>query len=474
MELIKNQLAAIVGQENIIDKQEDLVPYAKGNIGFIADRFPLMALRPGTAEEIKDVLRVAAMNKIPVTPWSSVLNGHGASIPSIPGITIDMTRFKTIHMVDDAHRNAIVDAGVTFGELQKAAKAKGLRVMAPVDLPSECSVISSYMEMAPLFGWPKYGTEFVLTLDLMLPSGVLQKTGSSSWPALNEKPYVPISTVPAFMDKIWFGSQGTFGIATKGVVKLKTDYADKEVLFIPFNSIGESVPAIKEISRLECAVEFFVANGAYLSGLLTDDGDRYEELKGKLPAATAVLTLRGEKERVEYQLADLEDLGLKMGFDVLRELPGEPDAPGKLLEELDEPKGYTRFERIKGSYHVIPFMCMAMQLPMFDFVTGQIIQGFKQNKGDIGEMLLPVEPSRFHYQYSLLSDPSQPQIHMMNKKLFEVLGNTLIMMGGFFSRPYGEWSTKVYEKANMYRELLKEFKAVVDPDGIMNPGKLCL
>ena len=93
MDIVKNQIAAIVERENIIDQPEDLGPYGSGNIGFIQERLPLMAVRPGTVEQIKDVLRVASMNKIPVTPWSSRLNGHGASIPSVPGITIDMTRF---------------------------------------------------------------------------------------------------------------------------------------------------------------------------------------------------------------------------------------------------------------------------------------------------------------------------------------------------------------------------------------------
>jgi hypothetical protein len=155
-------------------------------------------------------------------------------------------------------------------------------------------------------------------------------------------------------------------------------------------------------------------------------------------------------------------------------LPGDAEAPKKLLAEMDQPQGYTRFEQLRGSYHAIPFMCMAMQLPIFSFVTTQIAQSFKVDKKEIGEMLVPVEPSRFHYQYSLYSDPSNPQLHMRDKKLFEVLSNNLIMMGGYFSRPYGGWATKVYEKASAYRELLKEFKAVVDPDGIMNPGKLCL
>ncbi len=47
-------------------------------------------------------------------------------------------------------------------------------------------------------------------------------------------------------------------------------------------------------------------------------------------------------------------------------------------------------------------------------------------------------------------------------------------MGAFFSRPYGEWAEQVYGKATAYKALVKEFKEVIDPDYIMNPGKLDL
>jgi FAD/FMN-containing dehydrogenase len=63
---------------------------------------------------------------------------------------------------------------------------------------------------------------------------------------------------------------------------------------------------------------------------------------------------------------------------------------------------------------------------------------------------------------------------MKTKMLFDTLSGTLIKMGGFFSRPYGEWAEKVYDKATAYKGLVKEFKAVIDPVHIMNPGKLGL
>jgi FAD/FMN-containing dehydrogenase len=344
----------------------------------------------------------------------------------------------------------------------------------PVDIPATSSVLSTCLENAPLYAWPKYGTESVLTLEILLSKGDIIKTGTAALPVFNEKPFFPVFTPPGFLNKVWFGSQGTFGIATKGVVKLKTTYENNEVTFIPFNSFAESFPAIKEIRRIDAGVEFFLANAAYLAGLLTEDRQQFDALKASLPPVTGVLVFRGEDKRIAYQKTDLANLSSKLGFQPTDTLPGAEDAGSKILAEIEQPMGYERFKKIKGAYHAIPFICMAMQVPMFGQVSAQIGAAFGVDKSDLGELLVPVEPGRFHFQYSFYSDPSDPQDGMKTKMLFDTLSGTLIKMGGFFSRPYGEWAEKVYDKATAYRGLVKEFKAVIDPVHIMNPGKLCI
>jgi len=314
VDIILNQIASIIGKDNIIEDGEGLVPYSKGNISFIPERSPLFAVRPGTVEETKALLKVANQNKIPVTPFSSSVNGHGGAIPSVPGMTLDMRRLNRIHLVDEVQRNAIVEPGVTFAQLQEQAKEKGLRVLVPVDLPAEASVISSYLEMCPLYAWPKYDTETVLTLELLLPNGDLVKTGAAGLPIMNEKPYLPIMTPPIYMEKLWFGSQGTLAVATKAALKLKTRYDHNEVVFIPFNSFAETLPVIREIRRLDLGIEFFMANAAYLAGLLAENGEGFDSLKAGLPPVTAVLVFRGDRGRVDYQRADFEqDNGFRMG-----------------------------------------------------------------------------------------------------------------------------------------------------------------
>jgi FAD/FMN-containing dehydrogenase len=57
--------------------------------------------------------------------------------------------------------------------------------------------------------------------------------------------------------------------------------------------------------------------------------------------------------------------------------------------------------------------------------------------------------------------------------LFDKASDVLIAMGAFFDRPYGRWAQMVYSRTGTYTEYLKRIKRELDPNNIMNPGKLC-
>jgi len=473
MDIVKQQLSAIVGKDFVLTDPAELENYGGDNISFIPCRLPLLAVKPGSVEEIQAVLKVASFNRIPIIPSSSKGCGHGASIPSVPGLTLDLERLNRIILIDDVYRNAVIEPGVTFSQLQQKAKEKGFRVLCPLELPASSSVVSTYAEMTPLYSWPRYGTESILTMEVLMPNGELLKTGMAAIPVI-DRPYFPFGTTPAYFNKVWFGSQGTLGIVTQASIKLKTDYETKQVLFIPGESFEQVLPAIKEIKRLDSPVEIFIADAVYLAGMLADGPEAFSGIKEGLPAKTVVMILRGEKEKVAYQKADLQDLAEKMAFTLTDCLEADSNAAQKVLDEVELPEGYMKFNKLRGGYAVIPFICMARQIPVFNRVVGQIIQQFQVDPKNIGSLLLPVEPSRVHFQYSFYYDPSDMQEYAKEKQLYQVISSTLIKMGAFFSRPYGEWAGKVYEKADAYKSMLKKIKHEVDPEKIMNPGKLNL
>jgi FAD/FMN-containing dehydrogenase len=471
VETIKEQIGTIVGRGNLVTEPGELRPYGADNISFIPSRTPLMAARPGTVEEIRAVLQVAARNRMPVTPFSSSSNGHGGSIPAVPGITLDLRRLNRIHVVDPQCRNAIIEPGVSFSMLQEKANEAGLRALTPIELPADCSVISTYAEMAPLYAWPRYGTESILTSEVLLPGGESLGTGLAAIPMV-DKPYFPFGTNPSYLNKVWFGAQGTLGVITRAAVKLKTDHATRQVLFVPLEGFPQSFPLLREVKRLDYPVESFLATAPYLAGLLASDAGEHDRLRGTLPPVTAVMVLRGEPAEVAYQREDLLDLAHRMGLGLEEGLEERTGAADRILEEINRPEGYRRFQRLRGGYVVMPFICMAGQIPMFETVLSQLCGAFGYDRATIGALLLPVEPARVHFQYSFYFDPEDPKEQVVVRKLYDLLGSTLIKMGAFFSRPYGAWADLVFSKAGAYRSMLSQIKREIDPDNIMNPGKL--
>jgi FAD/FMN-containing dehydrogenase len=78
-----------------------------------------------------------------------------------------------------------------------------------------------------------------------------------------------------------------------------------------------------------------------------------------------------------------------------------------------------------------------------------------------------------HVEFSLPYDGSSAATAESMKALTDDLAANLIAAGAYFSRPYGSWAQPVYNRDAAATDALRKVKAIFDPAGIMNPGKLC-
>jgi len=173
---ILDSLQQIVGSENVITDEEDLQKYGSDQ-SFVTPLNPLYAVKPGSQGNVQKIILLANQKGIPVIPYSSGTNLQGAHIPTRKAITIDLSKLNKIHLIDPISRNVILEPGVTFSHLQDELKKQGLRVLTPLGVPSNGSVIGTYLEFTPLFSWPKYGPWEILTVKMVLPNGEVMGTG---------------------------------------------------------------------------------------------------------------------------------------------------------------------------------------------------------------------------------------------------------------------------------------------------------
>ncbi|RLG90785.1 MAG: hypothetical protein DRO36_05505, partial [Candidatus Hecatellales archaeon] len=439
---------------------------------FVPPTQPFCVVQPKNVEEIQRILKIANHYKIPVVPYSTGENNQGAAIPTYPGIIIDLGKMNRIIFIDDLQRNAMIQPGVTFSQLQDEAKKHGLRVLTPLELPASASVLVTYLEMVPLYAWPKHGTETLLTMRLVLPTGEIMGTGQAAL-LHEEKPYDPMYGVNCFLNRIFFAAQGTFGIVYEGVVKLKNLCEANEVVFISLEKVEDGFKIIKELKFWNLGEEVFMMNNMDLALMLADNPSKdLPELRNILPKWTLIVVFRGTSEYVEVQEADLKDLASNLGFKFQKDLSGVKKADEKVLAEIDYPKGWRKWSEYKGARNTIPFITLIKSVPSYNNEVYKLAESHNYPKEDIGCTLLPAEVFRVHYQFSFHRNPNDSEETERVKSLYMQTVQKLFGMGAYFSRPYPLWAEIAYSRAKTYHMYLKKLKQIVDPNNIMNPGKL--
>lgn len=482
--ILFQEFANIVGAENIVTDREKLEQYASDQ-SFTDAVTPLCVVRPNDSKQVQALVKLCNAYKVPVTPYTTGCNNHGAAIPALGGVVIDVGRMSRILKIDHISRNAHVEVGVTFEQLlNEAKKVKtelapyGLRPAAPVELPACASVLISLLEYNPTWTWHRYGgddNDILSLTNIITPSGEVMKTGLAAVPYV-KKPYTDAASVPAsFINKIFYGAQGTFGVVLEGWVKLISCHEVNKVLYWPFNKIEDTFELIREIKWLRYGYEMFTINNMELALMLAEKmPEEVKDFREVLPPWTVILILRGRLDEVEYQEEDLKELSSKMGVKMLAEISNLSDANEKILKEVECPRGWKKTAKYKGARNTLPFITPQKRIPAFNETVFKLAQKYGYPIEDIGCLVLPVypEPGVVHCQYSFSRDPNNPEETGKVKELYFETCEQLINLGAFFSRPYGRLAELVYARAGTYHSTVKKFKQLIDPNNIMNPGKL--
>ncbi len=472
LESAGDQIREVVGSSRLLTDKKSLKRYSSDQ-SFVPSRSPLMAVKASSEEEVQNILRIADTSRIPVTPYSTGANNQGAAIQSVPGIVLDLSEMTRIIDIDTISRNAVIEPGVTFHDLQSAARKKGLRVLTPIEQPSSASVLATYLEYVPTYSWAKYGDENLLTMHVVLPSGKLLRTGAAAYPVV-EKPYDPVHIPFSYLGKIWFGSQGTLGVVTWGTVKLKNIHDRNEAKFISLDRFDKAPSLIRRIKTLRLGEELFLLNKMELALLLAKQPSQVKAMRSSLPNWSIVIVIRGDDEEFRYQAEDLKDICKKEGVNVADSPKGASEAGRVILKEIEDPRGWAHTSRYKGARTTLPFIAPIRKLPIFQTIVSDLAKSYSYDVSDIGTMIVPGEVSRVYYQYTFCRNPADKEQTRRGQALHNACAKKLISSGAFFYRPYGDIARLVYDRSPAYHRIIQLFKKTVDPNGIMNPGKLSM
>ena len=253
---IISEFEAIVGEENVVVDPEKRYPYSHDeteDYSFL----PEVVLKPGTTEEVSRILTICNTRGIPVTPRGGGTGLSGGALPVHHGVLISMERFNKILHIDELNLQATVEPGVITEVFQNAVKEKGL--FYPPDPASRgtCFIGGNVSENS---GGPKavkYGVtrDYVLNLEVVLPTGDIIWTGAN----------VLKNSTGYNLTQLMCGSEGTLGVITKIVFKLRGLPKKSVSMLLPFVTNEEACKAIAEIFRAgiqPSGMEFFEREAA--------------------------------------------------------------------------------------------------------------------------------------------------------------------------------------------------------------------
>ena len=155
---------------------------------------------------------------------------------------------------------------------------------------------------------------------------------------------------------------------------------------------------------------------------------------------------------------------------------GIPRLYRKILKMLRRPwpgEEYWKF-RYKGSCHDIFFHTTLDRVHEFTEALNWVATKHGYPISDIGIYLQPIERGRICFcQYGFHCNPGDAKDVARIRSLYLEASKKVFSMGGLFTTPYGPWADMVYSRTATYTATLKVVKNALDPNNILNPGKLC-
>jgi glycolate oxidase len=230
----------IVGEQYVFTDEETLDICAKDeteNLHFLPD----IVIKPRTAEEISEVMKICNANKIPVTPRGAGTGLSGGALPHEGGVVISFQRMNSIIEIDEANLQVTTEPGVITQVLQNAVKEKGLFYPPDPSSHGSCFIGGNIAENS---GGPKavkYGVvkDYVLNLQVVLPTGEIIWTGAN----------VLKNSTGYNLTQLMVGSEGTLGLVTKIVLKLLPHPKFDLLMLVPFNNLEKAGAAVSAIFR---------------------------------------------------------------------------------------------------------------------------------------------------------------------------------------------------------------------------------
>ncbi|MCI0338764.1 MAG: FAD-binding protein, partial [Acidobacteria bacterium] len=447
---IIQKLEAIVGAKYVSTADDVIIENSQDALKQV---FPAEAvIFPRTAEEIAAILKLANEKRFFVTARGGGVGYTGGAVPVKGGIVVATKRMNRILEINKADLVTIVEPGVTNYELQQAVETEGL--FYPPD-PSSWKESFIGGNIAHNAGGPrcvKYGNtkQFVLGLDFVTPTGEIICAGGR----------VPKNSAGFHLESLMIGSEGMLGIITRCILRL-----------LPKPEARHTALAVFETAQDACnCVADFTSSGILPVALELLDRISINAIEDYQPSglprsagALLIIEVDGLREAVAREAEIVREMCRKHRAIHFRE--AEAEAIWEVRRKMSPAVARTGVIKLNHDV-VVPRSRIPQMLAFLEDLSrrsGFLIPTF----GHAGDGNLHV---------NVMLPDNEEETRKRGAETVREIFEKAIESGGALSGEHGVG----YAKAPFFNlagteptiELMKKIKKTLDPNGILNPGKI--
>lgn len=408
---------------------------------------------PETSEEAQDIVRICATHNVPVIGWGAgtSLEGHALAIRG--GICVDFSRMNKILEIRSADMDVTVQPGVTREALNEELRATGL--FFPVDPGANASIGGMAMTRASGTTAVRYGTmrDNVMGMQVVLADGRLIHTGTRARKSASGYD----------LTALMVGSEGTLGLTTELTLKLHGIPEAISAGICSFSDMASAVAAVTETIQMGipmARIEFVCADTARAfntyAGVSMD------------PAPHLMVEFHGSPESTAQDAERFAEIVADHDGSPFRWSSREEER--RALWAMRHNGYYAILASRKGARALVTDICVPIS---------QLARAVEETQADIaasiisGPILGHVGDGNFHA--ILLVDLDQPAELEEAKRLSDRMVERSLALGGTAT---GEHGVGIGKKPYMAAEhgdawdVMGSIKQALDPQGIMNPGKV--
>ena len=415
---------------------------------------PDLVAFPTSNEEVATIVRLCAAHRIPVVPFGTGtgLEGHVAALEG--GITIDLTRMDQILELSPDSMDCRVQAGVTRETLNLHLRSTGL--FFSVDPGADASIGGMAATRASGTTAVRYGTmrENVLGLTVVTPSGEIIRTGTRARK----------SSSGLDLTRLYVGSEGTLGVITEIQLRLQPLPESVVAAVCQFPNLRAAMETVFAV--LQSAIP--VARIELANAQQMDASIQHSHLDEFEPLPTLFLEFAGSERATEEQALAVQEIAAEAG--------------GSRFAYASRPEDRTRLWKARhAAYYAQLHYRPGRSVMSTDACVpiGSLTACIEETEADIAETGLPaplighVGDGNFHL--GIIFDPADAGEVARAEGLARRTGERAIRFGGTCSGEHGIGMHKrglaALEHGNA-ASVMWAIKHALDPDGIMNPGKL--